>query len=124
MLRIARADSAVDHSGAVLQIERSRFAPADADLEALRAGTLDRYGFAVAYRKHLRRLWREDRTLFLDLLEQAKTMDVTLVDGWPDEAASPRLVLSDVLRVLQAQLPGISGRGLYTGAAENGRAAP
>ena len=108
----------------MIRIEHSRFAPASGDLAAFRAGTLDRYALAAAYRNHLRRLWREDRTLFLDLVEQAKAGDVTLVDEWAEEAASPRMVLSDVLRVLAAGQGGARSRGLYVDGTTLGGPAP
>lgn len=113
MLHTARADRPGEYRGTVIHVERSRFAPAEADLAALRAGVLDGYAFAAAYRNHLRRLWREDRELFHDLLDQAKLADVTLIDDWGDEVPSPRFVLEDVLRVLAMGLAGASPRRLY-----------
>ncbi len=117
MLYTASADRPDQHRGTVIHVRQSRFAPAAEALAAHGEGTLDGYGLAAAYRTHLRRLWHQDRGLFLDLVEQVKSTDVTLVDEWPDEGPSPRLVLADVLRVLAAGQTRSGQSGLYVNAA-------
>jgi len=79
-------------------IEESPFAPEADTIYYRHLGSLLPSVFAVAYRNHLRRLWRAAPDLFLGLIDAARAGDVTVVDEWPDDDHAPRRVLAAALK--------------------------
>jgi uncharacterized protein YeaO (DUF488 family) len=97
-----------DHRGTVLDVDRpgeSAFAPSPDLLAALAAGRAGWRQFERHYTAEMRALYRRDRALWVELVEQAAVEDLTLAGaarGDERTVRCPRRVLFDLLVAVAA----------------------
>lgn len=97
MLATAQTKDTVRHRGRLLEVTRSSFAPSATLRRDLARGTLDEAAFAEQYALELRQQWVANPLPFREVIDQAKTGDVTLVDTWQSGLHAPRRVLAGIL---------------------------
>ena len=97
MLCTARTKDTALHRGTLVDVTQSTFAPSTTLRRALASGSVNDEAFAERYALELRQRWSLNPLPFREVIAQATSGDVTLVDTWGDVRHAPRRVLARVL---------------------------